>query len=647
MTTASLSGGRRILEHERTIRRRAFAPPPHFTLSQWSDARRILSREGSAEPGRWRTDRAPFLREIMDACSDPAVERTVFMKPAQIGGTEVANNFCGYFIDQDPSPVLVVQPTVDVAKLWSKERLDPMLRDTPCLRGKVNEGNRREKDQSIQRKVFPGGYLAVIGANSATGLRSRPVRAVLADEVDAYPQSAKGAAKKDTKTGATGEGDPLSLAIKRTTTFWNRKIFEVSTPTDEDTSRIDRDYKLSDMREYEVPCPHCGYRQTLKWSNVSWESGNPDSAVYLCGEISKDGEVTAGCGAAIPEYHKSGMLRAGQWIARRPGRKIRGYWINALYSPWLTWSAMAQEWLDAQDKPEELKVFINTRLAEVYRGKGDAVNEDVLKARREPFGAEAPAGVGLLTAAVDVQGDRLELAVKGWGKGRENWTLLHEQLWGDPAKQEVWDRLSVSLGRSFRHESGATLQVRWTFVDSGGHHTSEVYRYCKVHRSRNVYASKGQGEPGKAPVGRPSKSNKGKVALFPLGTIALKDAVFAMLRTDTKGPGYVHLAHEITDEYIRQLTSERRVMRYVYGRPSHTYILPGGRANEGLDLECMAYAAYLALGPIGERAGIMADEMMAASQAPAADSPLEPTGDLATPSRRQRGSGWVNRWRPG
>jgi len=489
----------------------------------------------------------------MDACSNPAIERVVFMKPAQIGWTEVLNNVAGFFIDQDPSPVLLLQPTVDLAKMWSKERLDPMLRDTPKLHGKITEGNRREKNQSIQRKTFPGGFLAIQGANSAAGLRSRPIRIVLADEVDGYPQSAKGSAKKEAKLGMIGEGDPLSLAMKRQTNFWNRKTLEGSTPTLAGFSRIERDYEFSDQRKYFVPCPHCGHEQTLRWRNLQWEAGKPETAVYLCGEINEHGELEAGCGTAIEEINKTEMLARGRWIAQRPGRRIVGFWINALYSPWASWGSLAIEFDDARDKPEELKVFVNTVLAETWQDRGEVVSDSVLYARREQYEAEVPAGAGLLTMAVDVQGDRLEVLVVGWGAGEESWRIHHEKLWGDPAKAEVWKQLDLVRGREWQHEHGQKLRVRWTFIDHGGHHPDAVSRYCRARRGRNVYAVKGFGDPGRAAVGNPSKQNKYKVILFPLGSNALKDILFARLKTSEVGPGYLHLPMTATEGLVASL----------------------------------------------------------------------------------------------
>lgn len=644
-----LGGSLATLEVERESRRRHYAPPPVLTCSQWADQYRMLSRESSAEPGRWRTDRRPYLREIMDACSDPVVERVSFQKPAQVGWTEVIGNVVGFYIDLDPSPILVIQPTVDLAKMWSKERLDPMMRDTPQMWGKVREGARREKDQSILRKTFPGGFIAITGANSAAGLRARPVRILIGDERDAYPITARGSARAGQSGAAAGEGDPFSLGIKRTTTFWNRKILEGSTPTIRGQSAIESAREQSSDAEYFLPCPHCGHPQTLRWRNLQWDPGEPDSARYLCGTISEEGELTAGCGEPIPAHQLPAMLAAGVWIHKHPQRrKWRGYWINGLYC--VPWADLIREFLLTPGKPEELKVFVNTRLAETWEDSGEGIDESELEARRELYCPpkadpvwEVPAAVGLLTASVDVQGDRLEYQVKGWAAGEESYLIKHEALWGDPAQQEVWDRLDLALFHPWTHESGATLEVRCTAVDSGGHHTDQVYRYCKARRRRAVYPIKGIGEPGRAAVSPPAKKSKHR--LWTLGTIALKDIVFARLKQVTRGPGYLHFPKGTTKAYLEQLTSEKRIYTYVNRRASHTYVLRPGRRNEALDLECYALAALYILGSVRERLGPMAEKL---KPKPPDDPPAAAgTPDDAQPAPPMPASsskrGWWNR----
>lgn len=637
-----LNGHLSTFDVERASRRRHYAPPPDLTCSQWADRYRMLSRESSAEPGRWRTDRRPYLREIMDACSDPSVERVTFQKPAQIGWTEVIGNVVGYYIDLDPSPILVIQPTLALAQMWSKERFDPMLRDTPQMWGKVKEGARREKDQSILRKTFPGGFIAITGANSATGLRARPVRILIGDERDGYPVSARGSARAGHLGAAAGEGDPFSLGIKRTTTFWNRKVLEGSTPTTKGLSAIESSRVQSSDAEYLLPCPHCGYSQALKWKNLRWDKGEPDTARYLCGEITEDGELLAGCGEAIAEYQLPAMLRSGVWVHRHPERtRWRGFWINGLYC--VSWVDLVTEWLAAQGRPEELKVFINTRLAETWEEGGEGINETELEARRELYPAEVPAACGLLTASVDVQGDRLEYQIKGWAAGEQSYLIKYEQLWGDPAQQEVWDRLTLALFRPWIHESGAELLPRCTAVDSGGHHTDQVYRYCAAMRRRVVFPIKGIGEPGRAAVKPPQP--KSRVKLWTLGTTALKDVVFARLKQLEPGPGYMHFPKGTTKAYLEGLTSEKKITAYVNRRPVHTYVLRPGRRNEPLDLECYSLAALYMLGPVRDRLGLLAEQLSVerprvANPAPA---PTPSPADQAQPGRRgmrSRGIQW-------
>jgi phage terminase large subunit GpA-like protein len=628
-------------------RRRHYAPPPDLTCSQWADRYRQLSRESSAEPGRWRTSRRPYLREIMDACSDPAVERVTFQKPAQIGWTEIIGNVVGFYIDQDPSPILVIQPTLNLAQMWSKERFDPMLRDTPQMWGRIREGTRREKDQSILRKAFPGGFIAIAGANSAAGLRARPIRILIGDERDGYPITARGAARANTLTGkASGEGDPFGLAIKRTTTFWNRKILEGSTPTTKGQSAIESSREQGSDAQFFLACPRCGWRQTLRWGNLKWDSGDPDSARYVCGDITEDGELTAGCGEAIYEYQLPALLADGVWVHKHPERRRwRSFWINGLYC--VGWADLIREWLSAQGKPEDLKVFINTRLAETWEEDGEGIELSVLEARREDYSAEVPMECGLLTAAVDVQGDRLEYQVKGWAAGEESCLIKHEALWGDPAQKEVWDRLTLALFRDWKHESGVDLQIRGTAIDSGGHHTDQVYRYCKSLRRRNVFPIKGIGEPGRHAVVPPQPRSRHR--LWTLGTIALKDIVFARLQQDLKGPGYMHFPKATTKAYLEQLTSEKKTFSYVNRKAVHTYILQPGRRNEALDLECYSLAALYMLGSIRDKLGQIAEKLKPKPEDPPPEEPTSegPPQPPPEPPKRPRGSSWATgggRW---
>jgi len=632
----SLRGAAVALEHERIHRRTAFAPASRLTLSEWADQYRILGPT-SPEPGKWRTARAPYLREILDACSDPTIERVVVEKSAQVGGTEVLLNFVGYIIDQEPSTTLAILPTGDAVKMWSKERLTPMLRETPRLRGRVKESGRRDSANTMHVKQFTGGYLAMVGSNSAVGLRSRPVRRILADEVDAYGVSARASASK--------EGDPLSLAIKRTQNFWNRKIVENSTPTNRGASRIEEDFLESDQRHYHVPCPHCGYMQRLRWGNLDYKT-DPEHVVYRCGDLDeKTGELKAGCGAPITEDRKGWMLERGRWIAAYPGRRWAGFHVWAAYSPWSSWVQLVREWRAAQGNPELLRVFVNTVLGESWEERGEQVEHGALMARREQYPAEVPAGVGVLTVGVDVQADRLEVTVWGFGVAEESWVIQHETIHGDPARMDgPWPKLDLLLSRTWTRADGLAMRISSTAIDSGGHHTDTVYRYCKARRGMNVWAIKGSSEPGHAPVSKPTKGNRIGALLFMLGTEAIKDKLYAQLRVQAVGAGYVHLPWSVDEEWIQQLTAEVVRVHYKNKRPQRHYEKLPGRRNEALDCAVYAYAAFIISG-LREKMNDLArllDARAEAGRQPAAPAPVP-----APPTRRgtRRRSGWVESWR--
>lgn len=611
---------RRAAIAESRLLRTRLAPPPDLSVSEWADAFRILSREASAEPGRWRTDRAPYLRGMMDAFSDPTLEQVIAMTSAQIGKTECLNNICGYFMDQDPAPILVLQPTQQMGEAWSKDRLAPMLRDSPKLHGKVAPVKSRDSGNTILHKKFPGGHLTISGANSAASLASRPIRIVLCDEIDRYPAS------------AGSEGDPVTLAFKRTATFWNRKLGLWSTPTIKGFSRIEEAWEESDQRRYHVPCPHCNHLQTLRWKGLQWEKNDPATAAYAC----------ESCGTLIEEQDKHRMLLGGVWVAEQPGKRIAGFHLNALYSPWARWEELVREFLDAQGNLERLKVWVNTVLGETWEEDGDHVDPGSLLHRLEKYPAEVPDGVGLLTAAVDVQGDRLELAVKGWGASEESWLIAWEQLWGDPGHDDVWKQLEHHLTRTYTHENGKQLKIRACCIDSGGHHTEEVYRFVKPRWRRRVWAIKGMGGWGRAIVGRPTRNNKQRVRLFPVGVDTAKDMIFSRLKITSPGPGYLHLPDWLDEEYIHQLTGEKVVTRYHKGRPVREYKATRDRV-EALDLEVYNLAALVGMGPVVlKNLGIWAEKV---AEVVEEEEPIP--GQKASPRvpKAPRPAGWVNSWR--
>jgi phage terminase large subunit GpA-like protein len=547
-------------------------------VSQWADEFRFLSSEASAEPGKWHTARAPYQREMMDAVNDPRAEMVVIMSSAQVGKTEIINNIIGYNVHLDPSPMLLLQPTLEMAEAWSKDRFAPMLRDTKVLRGLVKDPRTRDSGNTLLHKRFPGGHITMAGANSPASLASRPIRLVLCDEVDRYPVS------------AGTEGDPVSLAKKRTTTFWNRKILLTSTPTIKGASRIESAFEQSDQRRYYVPCPHCEEKQTLKWMQVKWDSEQdthkPETAHYICEHN----------GCMITDADKAQMLVRGEWIAEAEFNGIAGFHINELYSPWVTFAQMVADFLRAKKLPETLKTWVNTSLGETWEEAGEAVDADILLQRKESWGSDAPEAVVLVTAGVDVQGDRLEIEVKGWGLGEECWSLDYRIFYGDPAQGMVWQELDAYLLQPIRSKLGVHLNIACVCIDSGGHHTQAVYEFCSNRAIRGVFAIKGVSQTAKPLLGRPSRNNRYKLRLYPIGTDTAKEVIYSRLRLTEIGAGYFHFPLERDREYFLQLTGEKQVTRFAKGVAKREWIKTRAR-NEVLDCTVYALAAFKLLNP--------------------------------------------------
>ena len=563
--------------------RQGIKPDPLLTVSAWADRHRMLSSVASGEPGLWRTARTPYLKEIMDCLSPSStVERVVFMKGAQLGGTEAGLCWVGYIIHQAPGPMLLVQPTVETAKRHSKQRVDPLIEASAALRDLVKDPRSRDSGNTVLGKEFPGGALVMTGANSAVGLRSMPVRYLFMDEVDGYPGD------------ADGEGDPVALAVQRTVTFANRKILMVSTPTIKGFSRIEAAYAESDQRRYWVPCPSCGGMQVLEWKQVQWPEGERDKAHYAC----------IHCGATIQDYQKGWMLERGQWIAAAPGAsKTAGFHLSSLYSPhgWTSWADIAIEHGQVHRDPPRLKVWVNTKLGETWEEAAEQLDGDGLMARREMFGAYLPAGIVILTAGIDVQDDRLEVEIVGWGRDEESWSIDYRILWGDPSGPAVWQDLDNLLRRPFPHaRQMPDLHLRAAALDTGGHHTLQAYAFCRNRQDRRVWAIKGRGGMG-VPIWprRPSRNNKGRVPLFIVGVDACKEAIYARLRLKEPGPGYCHFPHDRDGEWFHQLTSERITTRFHRGRPIREWKKRDGDRNEALDCRVYAMAALQGLVAMG------------------------------------------------
>lgn len=597
------------------------APPSNLTISQWADQFRKLSPEASAEPGQWRTNRTEYLRGIMDAFSDPSVHTVVVKSSAQVGKTEVVNNIVGYHIHQDPCPMLIIQPTVEMGQTWSKDRLAPMVRDTEVLKNKFTDFKGRDASNTMMHKIFKGGHLTIVGANAPSGLASRPIRLVLGDEVDRYPVS------------AGTEGDPIELAKVRQKTFWNRKTGLVSTPTIKGYSRIDKAYEEGDQRKYYVPCPHCGFKQALRWENVKFQNRDPETARYACDD----------CGVLWTDAQRWASIKKGVWVAHSDFKGTASFHLSEIYSPWVKLSEMVDKFLIVKNDPERLKTWVNTSLGETYEESGEGVEADVLMLRRENY-TKVPDGVAVLTAGVDVQDDRLELEVVGWGFGNESWSIAYKIFYGNPALETIWNELDTFLKGKFEHENGFNLNIAATCIDSGGHYTNEVYAFCKPRQYKRIYAVKGSSQSGKPIIGRHSKNNKGRVMLFPVGTDTAKERIYSYLKVSEPGEAYCHFSTNVNDEeYFKQLTVEKVVTRYTMGRPQRVWKKPDGARNEALDCRVYATAALEILNPNYAAILDKQTEMPVNSND---ESDVEKALIDRRPSKKRKRTGFVNRWKP-
>lgn len=553
------------------------APPPKLTISEWADKYCFLP-DNNAEPGRWRTSRAPYQKGIMDAICDRKIEKITIMTSAQVGKTSILNNAIGYYIHQSPKSIIIMHPTLKDAKDWSTFKLAPMVANTPVLKDKVAKPRSRDKTNTTLRKEYAGGYLMILGSNSTSELRGRSAPIILCDEVDAYE--------------ITSEGDPINLLWKRANTFKDRKLVLTSTPTIKDISRIDQSWETSDKRYYYVPCPHCSKTQWLKWANLKWDKDDkgkhlPQSAYYECEH----------CHKRIHHNHKTKMIAQGKWVAENEFYTHAGFHLNELISPWRTWQEVVEDFLEKKAQ-NDLQVFFNAAMGEPWEEKGEKVDGNNIYLRREHYGPDLPEQAVVLTAGVDVQDDRLECEIVAWGPGEESWSIDYVILRGDPSQSMLWSKLSQVITRTYQHPSASKLGIMGTAIDTGGHYTQEVYRYVRNHPYR-VFAIKGNAIQGGPLVSRPTKSNLGKVNLFSVNTVTAKDLIYSRLNLVEPGQGYCHFpVKEIYNtEYFHQLTVEKRVLRYKQGRAYHTYIKPSGERNEALDCRVYALAALYIVNP--------------------------------------------------
>lgn len=576
----------------------AVRPDPALRPSEWADGHRVLSSVESGEPGRWRTDRTPYLREILDklAASDPT-ERVVVMKGAQVGGTEVSLNWVGYCIACSPGPILAVQPTVEMGKRWSKGRLAPMIASTPALSQLVAPARERDSGNTLSVKEFPGGVLVITGANSAVGLRSMPVQRLILDEVDGYPGD------------ADDEGDPVDLAVKRTSTFASRrKILMISTPTIRGQSRIERAFNDSDQRRYHVPCLRCGAFYVIRWEDIRWPEGDPRAAKWRC----------PSCGSEAGNHEKTAMLSRGEWRATAPGDgKTAGYHLPSLLAPhgWDSWGDIAAEFVEAGSDPTHLQVWVNTRLGETWEDRSGAHDPaDLIARATEHWSDDAiPSGVLRITLGGDTQDDRLEAELVGWGASHESWSLGYHRIEIPPYDPEAWADLDALLRKRFVTEDGRTLRVEAGCIDAGGHMSAEVFAFTRARRKRHVWATFGRGGDRAIWTPKAGRSDKHRAPYHVVGVDKAKQDVYARLGIGTPGPGYCHFPAGRDADYFAGLTCERK--ERVQGKDGHTrirWVKGKDERNEPLDCRVLAYAAILGLTQmVGRRLGRQAPPALA------------------------------------
>lgn len=630
-------------------------PDALLTVSEWADAHRRLPKKSSAEPGPWRTSRTPYLREIMDCWSSAShVEEVVLMKAGQVGGSEAILNALGYAIDHSPGPAILVQPTEGMAKRFSKQRLEPLVTDTPRLAEKIPAARTRGSANTLLSKEFPGGQLIITGANSAAALRSMPAQYALLDEIDAYP------------VDVDEEGSPLELVEVRQRTFARKKRLKVSTPTIKGRSAIEDAWEASDQRRFHVPCPHCGEMQPLEFARLVWSKLGltPEEAAYEC----------RACGEFIQDHQKTEMLARGEWRPDQPeraGGRVRGYHLNALYAPvgWISWGDIARKFVRVHKHPEKFRVFVNTVLGETWRQQGEAPDWQRLYDRRETYTiGTAPKGVLFITAAADVQHDRILVEVVGWGRGKTSWSLDWLLLPGETSdiNRGPWVELAQVLERTYPHASGGEMGIAVLAVDSGDQ-TQTVYSWARQYPLTRVIAVKGfahggmlLGAPTTVDVTIKGRKVEGGAKMWPVATNLAKSELYGWLRltapTDEERAagaaepnGYCHFPQH-PEEYFKELTAEQLVVqKNRRGYITYAWEVIPGRQNHTLDVRIYARAAaqHAGLDRFKDRDWQLleqrVEDLPKTSKAGAGDAPAIPTPVVKKPAwlPPKRPGGWL------
>ena len=563
-------------------------PPKMLNVSDWADRNRILVTESSSEPGRWRTDRAPYQREIMNAFTEQGVWQIVIVASAQMGKTEIELNMMGRAIDVDPGPMLFIQPTDGFAEDFSKRRVAPMIRACPALQRKVYEAKSRDAGNTIQMKTFPGGSVAFTGANSPTELAGRPVRYVFMDEIDRFPAS------------AGTEGDPITLAERRTETFrHNRRVVKTSTPTVKGASKIERAYLAGTQEEWQTCCPRCGKFSRIRFDDIRFDREEyRDAAGEKAWHVRNVRWRCPKCDGETGEHETKHS--PAKWVSLNPDALesgIRSFRLNAFMSPWSSWVEICRNFLRAKDDPELLKAFQNTVLGESWEMRDISGVPEKLYERRENYGCEVPPGVLVMTMGIDTQDNRLEYEIVGWDREEQSWGISRGIIPGRADMQGVWDEIDLLMEREWKTQDGMALRVMAAFVDSGGHFTQEVYRECakRYRAGKKLFAIKGEGGEGKEYV-RLMKRDEGpyKSPKFLIGVDAGKEAILSAAEIES-GARFMHFPREhdrgYDMEFFRGLISERMVLHRKAGQAVTAWEKTYER-NEPLDCRNYARAAY-------------------------------------------------------
>ena len=562
----------------RKVLKNGLKPIEKLSVSEWASQFRIIS-SGNAEPGRWKNSRTPYLKEVMDSFTDPKVQKIVLKSSAQIGKSECLSNVIGRFAHLDPCPMMIVQPTIEMAQDFSKRRLAPMIRDCNVLSrlfyDERGASKSRDANQTILSKYFPGGSLVLAGANSPAGLASRPIRIVLFDEVDRFPLS------------AASEGDPIDIASKRTSTFWNAKIGLFSTPTIDGESRIESAYLSGTQEIWSHICPNCGTLHSLEIENIVENDGK---IFWKCPD----------CDKKIPEIVIKNT--PAMYVAKNPdsNTQTRSFFVNGFSSPWVEWRDVLREYEIAKGNPVREQVVINTRLGKTYRRIQENPEVKTMTDRLEKYNAEIPDGVLILTASVDVQDSRLEYEICGWGIDEECWGIRKSIIIGKPSISRVWELLDIELDREYKRSNGTIMKIKRTFIDSGGHFTSTVYEYCKNRQIKGRFAIKGIGRVGIPLIDK--TLNHDGLLLTSLGVNEGKEQIYSRLEITRAGAMYFHFPKDdeikrgYDEAYFRGLYSEHRVLHVSGGRRYMTFEpISKSIRNEPLDLRVYNLAAMKSL----------------------------------------------------